>query len=260
MKELSSIALVLLSLYLMASIFLYFYQRKMLYFPVPVDPAFKAEEILLKNQGVTLHGWVLNPGRQKGMIYFGGNSETITHNSEWFQSAFSDYSIYLFNYRGYGNSEGKPTEQGLLSDALAIYDHLQDKHDSLSAYGRSLGSGPAAYLASQRTLERLILLTPYDSVANVAQKLYPIFPVKLLIKDRFDSASVADKIKIPVLLVTAQNDKEIPLSFSLALKQSLVNADVHYLMIEGAAHNDIIEYPRFLTGVSEFVRGKTDLN
>ena len=254
MKEITTIALVILALYLIASAFLYLYQRKMLYFPVPVDPAFVAEEISLDNQGVVLHGWVLNPGRKKGLIYFGGNSETITHNSDWFETVFSDYSIYLFNYRGYGKSQGKPTEAGLFSDALAIYDSLITQHESLMAYGRSLGSGPAVYLASERQLEKLILLTPYDSVAEVAQKLYPIFAVRQLIKDRFDSVSVADRIRIPVLVLTAQNDKVIPLSHSLALKQSLRNAEVHYFMIEDAAHNDITGFPQFQNAVSGFLQ------
>lgn len=253
MKELTITVLVLIAIYLLASVFLYLYQRKLIFFPVTIDTEFKADEISIANQGINLRGWVINPGKAKAVIYFGGNSELISHNQSLIENVFDNYSVYLINYRGYGESEGFPTETGLFSDSLAIYDHLIEQHESISAYGRSLGSGPAAYLAANRALEKLILLTPYDSVAEIAQKLYPIFPVRYLIKDRFDSASVAADIKIPVLLITAENDREIPLPHSLALKDKLVNSDLSYHMIAGAAHNDIVDFPQYHTAVREFL-------
>lgn len=253
MQEILTIVYVLGAVYLVAAVFLYFYQRKLLYYPVGLDPEFNADEISISNQGLKLHGWVLNPGKARGLIYFGGNSELITNNRAFFESVFSDYSVYLINYRAYGDSEGTPTEAALFSDALAIYDHLIDKHESLSAYGRSLGSGPAAYLAATRELEKLILLTPFDSVTEVALRIYWIFPLRYLVKDRFDSVAVAADIKIPVLLVTAENDREIPLPHSLALKKSLVNARLSYCMIAGAAHNDIVEFPQYRERVLEFI-------
>jgi pimeloyl-ACP methyl ester carboxylesterase len=144
------------------------YQRRLIYYPVALDPSFVAERIVVDNQGTRLQGWVLNPGQRKAVIYFGGNSEMITHRRGFFEDVFRDYSVYLINYRGYGDSEGSPSEAGLFSDALAIYDQLSPRHQSISAYGRSLGSGVAVYLAARRPLEKLILLTPYDSVAAVA--------------------------------------------------------------------------------------------
>ena len=177
----------------------------------------------------------------------------ITHRQEFFESVFSDYSVYLINYRGYGNSEGSPSESGLFSDALAIYDQISGQHDAISAYGRSLGSGVAVYLAAQRPLQKLILLTPYDSVVEVAQKLYPMFPIRYLIKDRFDSASLAAGIKIPVLITSAENDREIPLQHTLALKQSFTASTVEYLMIAGAAHNDIVDFPQYRVALKEFI-------
>jgi pimeloyl-ACP methyl ester carboxylesterase len=191
MKEIIFIALVLLGVYLLLAAFLYVYQRRLIYYPVALDPSFVAERIVVDNQGTRLQGWVLNPGQRKAVIYFGGNSEMITHRRGFFEDVFRDYSVYLINYRGYGDSEGSPSEAGLFSDALAIYDQLSPRHQSISAYGRSLGSGVAVYLAARRPLEKLILLTPYDSVAAVAQKIYPMFPVRYLIKDRFDSSTTA---------------------------------------------------------------------
>jgi fermentation-respiration switch protein FrsA (DUF1100 family) len=177
----------------------------------------------------------------------------VTHREDFFKDVFADYSVYLINYRGYGKSQGSPNETALFSDALAIYDEVALHHDAIVAYGRSLGSGVAVYLASLRRLDKLILLTPYDSVAEVGQKLYPFFPVRHLIKDRFDSASRAASIEAPVLITSAELDHEIPLSHTLRLKQRFTLAPVEYLMIKAAAHNNIVDVPEYRAAVKKFI-------
>lgn len=254
MTEITSILLVLLAVYLLLAAFLYVYQRRLIYFPTPADPDFVADEITIDNNGTRLHGWVLNSGRPRALIYFGGNSELITHRRGFFEDVFADYSVYLFNYRGYGHSQGSPSEAALFSDALLIYDRLRPQHESISAYGRSLGSGVAVYLAAERSLEKLILLTPYDSVAEVARRLYPWFPVRLLLRDRFDSAARAADIDAPVLITSAEFDHEIKLPHTLALKRRFANARLTYRMIAGAAHNNIVDFPEYRETVKEFIR------
>jgi hypothetical protein len=180
----------------------------------------------------------------------------ITHRQEYFETVFADYSVYLINYRGYGASEGSPTETALFSDALAIYDHIRKQHSSISAYGRSLGSGVAVYLAAMRPLEQVILLTPYDSVAEVAQKRYSLFPLRYLVKDRFDSVSRAEQITTEVLIASAELDREIPLQHTLALRQRFTRASVEYQQIKGAAHNDIIDFPQYQALVERFIAEK----
>jgi pimeloyl-ACP methyl ester carboxylesterase len=263
MKEISLVLVALVLIYLFISGYLYLYQRKLIYYPVLPDPTFQAQAISIDNNGVKLQGWVLNPGKAKAVIYFGGNSELITHRSGYFESVFADYSVYLVDYRGYGSSEGSPGEAEFYSDALAIYDHISPNHTSrdhsneskpsITAYGRSLGSGVAVYLAANRPLERLILLTPYDSIAEVAQKIYPLFPVRWLIKDRFDSASRAADINIPVLIASAELDRVIALENTLALRQRFSRARLVYQQIKGAAHNDIIDFPQYRKLVENFI-------
>ena len=97
------------------------------------------------------------------------------------------------------------------------------------------------------------MLTPYDSIAEVGQKLYPLFPVRYLIKDRFDSASRAGDIEIPVLIASAENDREIGLPHTLTLKQSFNRARVEYQMIAGAAHNDVIDFLDYRGTVQKFI-------
>jgi pimeloyl-ACP methyl ester carboxylesterase len=254
MNEIIYIALALPGLYLLLAAILFLFQRRLIYYPTTADPGFSAEEISIDNQGNRLHGWVLNPGQARALIYFGGNSELITHRQNFFEQVFGDYSVYMINYRGYGHSQGNPSETALFSDALAIYDRLIERHDSISAYGRSLGSGVAVYLAANRPLDKLILLTPYDSVAEVARAIYPLFPVRYLIKDRFDSARLAGEIDIPVMITSAEHDREIKLSHTLELKRRFTRASLEYRMIAGAAHNDIVDFPDYRAAVTGFVR------
>jgi len=256
MIEITAIILVLITIYLLMGAYLYLFQRKLLYFPVQLDPDFHAEEITLTNDDVRLHGWILNPGKAKAVIYFGGNSELITHRQEYFETVFADYSVYLINYRGYGGSGGSPTEAALFSDALVIYDHIRKQHSSISGYGRSLGSGVTVYLAAMRPLEQVILLTPYDSIVEVAQNLYPLFPLRHLVKDRFDSASRAEQITTEVLIASAELDREITLQHTLSLRQCFTRASVVYQQIEGAAHNDIIDFPQYRALVEQFIAEK----
>lgn len=253
MKTIASILLLCAFTYALALLWMFLFQRSLLYFPTAPDPFFTAEEIVVENQGVMLYGWVLNPGRDRALIYFGGNSEMITLNRAYFEQEFSAYSIYLVNYRGYGKSQGKPSETALLADAVAIYDRLSTRHSNISLLGRSLGSGIAVYLATQRSVEKLILLTPYDSIAALAQHHYPLFPISWLIHDKFDSSRWAKQLKIPVLVITAEHDRVVPLRHSEELVKSLEFAVVSYHMVEGAAHNDVTEFAQYHQFLREFL-------
>ena len=221
--------------------------------PVARSADIPRKAISIANQRLKLHGWRLNKGQSKALIYFGGNAETISDNILLFESMFQDYTVYLINYRGYGNSEGSPGEAELYSDALAIYDRIQGWHSSTSLFGRSLGSGVAVYLSTRRQIEQLILLTPYDSIAEVGQSHYPLFPVKYLIKDRFDSLKYAPEIAIPVLIVTAELDRVIPIKHSEALRDRLTNTSVVYRMISGAAHNNVTDLPEYREAIERFI-------
>ncbi len=117
------------------------------------------------------------------MIYFGGNGEEVS----WLVPEFSrvpDWAALLVNYRGYGLSEGQPSETKLYRDALALYDRATRRPDIDSGrvivMGRSLGTGVATYLASQRPVAGVVLISPYDSLVQVAREAYPFLPVNLL--------------------------------------------------------------------------------
>ncbi len=239
--------------YLLIVALVYFLQRSMLFYPVPAREGILQESISFINRDIFLHGWILNKGRTKAIVYFGGNAEDITNNIDLFKDLFRHYTVYLIDYRGYGNSQGTPTEQGLFSDAIAIYDQIQALHPSISLMGRSLGSGVAVYLASKRDIEQLFLLTPYDSIAELAQTHYPYLPARYLARDRFDSITYAKNIKVPVLIIAAELDRVVPYKHAEKLRDQFTRARVSYHLIAGARHNDVTSFPRYREVIEVFI-------
>ena len=253
MKIFFSIILLLAVLYLLLAGFMFLFQRSLLYYPVPHQAGIPREEVNFENDGLNLHGWVLNQGQPKALVYFGGNAEAIQNSIVEFESMFKNHTVYLVHYRGYGKSEGSPTEAGLFSDALSIYDALKPKYQAISIMGRSLGSGVAVYLASKRQTEKLILLTPYDSIAEVAQLHYPFIPARIVTRDRFESFRYAPDILAPVLMITAELDRVVPKEQALKLREFFTATEVEYHMIQSAAHNNVVNYAAYQTLVSEFM-------
>jgi hypothetical protein len=136
MKAILNLASIALFGYICIAGLLYIFQRDLLYFPTEkYEHPF--EQISVSSQGETIEVIILNKGRSRALIYFGGNGEAVVANAEEFSSNFSDVTIYLINYRGYGGSTGKPTESGNYADALAVYDHVNKEHSQLSVAGRS---------------------------------------------------------------------------------------------------------------------------
>ena len=238
MKFLLNIGLIVLFLYCIAMLLLYIFQRDLLYFPTE-KYHHPFEEIQLKNQNETISVIVLNKGKDKALIYFGGNGDAVVSNAEEFKSAFPNFTIYLLNYRGYGGSSGKPSEQAIYSDALALYEAIKPKHPKISVLGRSLGSGVATYVAANRDIDKTVLITPYDSILNVAQKRFKLFPVSFLLKDIYDSTSRVSRISSKVLVIAAENDQIIPMANTEKLVNEFPRDQLHFEIIKNSGHNDL---------------------
>ena len=237
--------------------YLYVNQRKILYFPQGLDrewdhiKANTAFEYELNRDGNILRGWMINPHNKKLIIYYGGNADEVSYSIGDFK-LMPDVATLLMNYRGYGDSDGAPTEKDIVEDALAIFDSVEDRFDSIVLMGRSLGSGVAIQVASQRNVDRLILITPYDSIASVGQGIYPWAPISLLIKDRFDSLKAAKNVSIPALFLISENDTIIPHHHSQKLADNW-QGEVEWVLIPEAAHNSIIEYPFYWETVRSYL-------
>lgn len=234
-------------------------QRAQIYFPVPESHVPGARTLWLTSQGERIKVWTVPRPGGRALLYFGGNAEDVAGNVASFRDAFPNRSLFLVNYRGYGGSSGRPTESGLRADALAVHDHVRKEHAHIAVMGRSLGSGVAVQLASDRPIERLVLVTAYDSLVNVACEYFPWLPVRLLMRDRYDSASRARRIDVPVLVVTAADDEIIPRSRSEALVAAFRPGQVRTAVIPGAMHNTLDASPAYLAAVRNFLEERRGL-
>ena len=238
----------LLLIYSLTCALMYFLQRKLLYYPTRKIPH-NFPQFKLVNQNESIEEIVLNEGKNEALLYFGGNAESVIYNAEDFLTSFPLHTVYLLNYRGYGQSSGHPTEKGIFSDALLLFDKVQEKHNNISVIGRSLGSGVAAYLASKRSLHKMALITPYDSIESLGQSKFIIFPVFMLLKDKYDSLSRVKHIQAKTIALVAENDEVIPKKHSLRLINAFPPEQISAITIKNSGHNDISfkeEYYRHL--------------
>ena len=240
--------------YLGFGLYLYLAQRSFMYFPTVERASSAARVEYVQNQDEQIKLWIVGPDSDRAVIYFGGNAEDVYANAAEFRRALPERTVYLVNYRGYGGSSGSPTEAALFADALSIFDTLSERHTEIAVIGRSLGSGVATYLASRREVDRLILATPHDSVLAVAQSMYPVYPVSLLLKDRYESVSYAPGIQAPTLLVIAEHDRIIPHRHSTRLAEAFDPGLVEQVVIQKVGHNGLSghqqywdEFKRFLS-------------
>ena len=254
-----SVLVIIALLYVVACTLLFLKQRSLLYFPTSRSIVAGATEISLEVEGETLSIWTRPSNGRKAIIYFGGNSEDVGFSFARFADAFPDHALYLVNYRGYGGSTGSPSENALFADSLAIYDLVQAKHPRISVIGRSLGSGVAVYLSSTRKVERLVLVTPYDSIENVAKTHFPIFPISILITDKFESNHRVKSITAEnSLVILAENDEVIPRANSDALIREFDKGQLVTRVLGGSTHNSIDSSSEYLGLVSKFLTGDLD--
>ena len=209
-RSMGSLIAILILSYMLMCFLLFIFQRQIIYLPTSEVNVQGVEHTLLDTSDARIKVWVVNPGKERALIYFGGNAENVAYNIDNFRTLFADHTVFLVNYRGYGGSSGSPHEEGLYNDALEVYDHFSKLHTGLSVMGRSIGAAVATYLASERDIDKLILVTPFDSAVNVGKKIYRIFPMDLLLKERLDSVGRADKITTDTLIIVAANDRIIP--------------------------------------------------
>lgn len=232
---------------------MYLGQRQQIYHPEASWRVQQAPDFELLNEGVRLRGWVVNPGREKALLYFGGNGERIEDSRQQLAQWFPERTIYLLAYRSYADSEGEPSEHALISDAQALFDHVARSHPHIAVIGRSLGSGVATQLAASRPVERVALVTPFDSLAKVAAGYFPWLPVNLLMRDRFDSFRYVNDIRCPVLVIQSEQDEVIPAQRTLALLKAFKQPPM-LQVIADAGHNDVQEHADYRVSLARFLQ------
>ena len=234
----------LLSLYLGLCGLLFVRQRSLLYLPQPRAAVAGNELLRLAGAGGVLEVSAAQRQHRAAVLYFGGNAEDVARTVPSLRALFPQRAIYALHYRGYGGSGGRPSEQALVGDAVQVLDRLRPRHPDVLVIGRSLGSGVAVQLAARRPLQRLILITPFTSIASVAAHRYPLVPVSLLLRDRFDSERQAPRVHAPTLIVAAGRDEVIPVQQARLLARRFVPGIASYVEVPGALHNSpLLELP-----------------
>jgi pimeloyl-ACP methyl ester carboxylesterase len=138
-----------------------------------------------------------------------------------------------------------PTERALVDDGSALVADIAARHPEVVLIGRSLGSGVAVQVARRHPPARLVLVTPFDSLAAVARRHYPWLPVDLLLRDRYDSAAHAASIHVPTTLVAAADDAIVPAEHARALARAFAPGRARLVVLAGAGHNDIDAHPGY---------------
>ncbi len=240
-----------LAVYVAALLMLYAKQRSLVFYPQFTRNPSVPPEFRFDVEGAVLRGWVVNPGRDRALLYFGGNGEDVSRNRDDVQEWFPDHTVYLVSYRGYGHSSGQPSELALVADAIALFDFVAKTHRRVDVVGRSLGSGVAAQVAASRPVGRLALITPFDSLLRVAQGHYPWVPMAWLLTDRFESWTKASQLTMPVLVVIAEQDDVIPPPHSDALI-ALLPKPPQVLRLPLAQHSTVQVYPEYDAALRQF--------
>ncbi len=231
-------------------------QESYLFLPCRYDPPDGAERFSWNPavNGVQLQGWFLDKGAARTVIYYGGNAEDVSGHIEPF-FAWLEANVLLVNYRGYGESEGKPGEKELVADALEIYDRLVDEKqiapENIILMGRSLGSGVAVQVAAARKSAGVILVTPYESIAAIAKFQYPWLPIERVLRHPFRSVDLAPEIKLPLLTLLAQFDEVIPIETGRRLTAAWGGPTETVTL--PARHNEINDDPGYFDAINRFV-------
>ena len=230
-----------LTLFFMQSTFLYRPLREITY--TPEDIGIEFEDVTLETpDGVKLNGWYIPAKEAKMTILFcHGNGGNIMHRLDSI-SLFNKLGLncFIFDYRGYGLSGGRPTEQGTYTDALTAYKWLTQKRKILPqdiiVFGRSLGGSVAAYTAAEVPVCSLIIESCFTSYVDMGKKLYPYMPIRWFARFSYDTIGYLKKVQCPVMIIHSRADEIIPFEFGLELYEA-ANEPKEFVEISGN-HNE----------------------
>jgi fermentation-respiration switch protein FrsA (DUF1100 family) len=191
--------------------------------------------------GVQLHArFIERPGADRTILYLHGNAGNLANRSGLLE-VFARFgaNVLALDYRGYGQSAGEPSEQGLYLDARAAYDWATARAPgaSLVLLGESLGGGPACQLASERDVGGVILLSTFTSIADMAALSFPWLPVRWMVRTRFDNLAKVPRIGAPLLIIHSQRDEVVPFEMGRRLFARAVEPK-RAVWLERAGHND----------------------
>ncbi|QIT56811.1 alpha/beta hydrolase [Aquisalimonas sp. 2447] len=272
MGVITVIALTGLGLYLGLMLLLYGMQSRLIHLPgvpgrelmaTPADIGLQWEDVQLRTaDDVSLHGWYL-PAPEDGagytVVFFHGNAGNISHRLDSLE-IFHDLGLatLIIDYRGYGRSEGSPSEDGLYRDGDAAWRYLVDERGvspgEIIAFGRSLGAAVAARVASERDVGGVILESAFTSAPDRGAELYPIFPVRLLARIHYPTRDYIRDVEVPVLVVHSPEDEIIPIHHGRAVYDAAPEPR-QFLEISGDHNTGFLQSrEEYTRGIAEWLR------
>lgn len=224
--------------------------RQFIFFPereltiTPAQVGLKYEDVYFTaDDGVELHGWWIPNEAETTMVWFHGNAGNISHRLDNLIQLHDrvGINVFIFDYRGYGQSQGSPSEEGIYADAEAALDFVQSRGTQrLVLFGRSLGAAVAVEMATRHRVHAVILESPFTSVRGMARRAYPFLPAGLtakIVRSRFNSISKIDRVDSPVLILHGDRDDIVPMDEGRELFEA-ANDPKQFYTIDGAGHND----------------------
>lgn len=244
---------------------LYFFQEKFIFHPKKLaadyryqfDVPFREVNLAVnKDKNLSLVQFTLPDSTRKGIVlYFHGNRGNINRYAKH-AALFTrnGYEVWMIDYPGFGKSTGKRTENILYEDALVLYKMAikQTSAEHIIIYGRSIGSGIAAQLASVRDCQQLILETPYYSMAKLAAHYFFIYPVKYFSKYEIPTYTYLEFVRSPVTIFHGTNDGVVPYKHAKWLKEK--NGKINLIAIEKGRHNNLAEFPVFREKIDSLLK------
>jgi len=242
---------------------LYFFQKSLQYSPDDNNKPLKyynlngfGEEVLKTPDGLNLVSWYKkSEGNQKTIIYFHGNAGSLANRIGRYQLLAKNFGVLAVSYRGYYLSDGEPGEKGFFIDAKTAYDFLKNqniKDEDIILYGESIGSGVASYLSQNKNFAAIILESPFSSILDVAKTRYPIFPIDLMLKDKFRSDLYVLNSKSPFLIFHGTKDRVVEYDLGRKLFQ-IIPTSKKLITVQNAGHIDFRD-EFILTNVLKFVQ------
>ncbi len=265
-----SILLLALGLYLALGLLLFLFQGRLLYYPnLPsraivgtperIGLAYEPVEIVT-DDGIRLDGWFVPATTEPrgALLFFHGNAGNISHRLDSLR-IFHDLglAVLIFDYRGYGRSDGWVSERGTYLDAAAAWRYLTEQRripeDEIVFFGRSLGAAIAAHLATEHEPKALILESSFTSVADFAASQYWMYPVRWLVRFHYDAREYLGSVACPVLIVHSRDDEIIPFRHGRDLFAD-ANEPKEFLELRGG-HNDgfLASGPDYIGGMDVFL-------
>lgn len=258
------------SIYVLLALMLFLFQDRMVFLSNlpgraltanPRDAGFDYEDVTLEtSDGLKLHGWYVPAAQARGVVLFlHGNAGNISHRLDSI-AIFRELGLdtLIIDYRGYGQSQGKPSEQGTYLDADAAWHYLVSNRgvaaDEIIVFGRSLGGAVAAWLANQYRPAALIIESSFSSALDMAHKLYPFMPVRLITRLDYPVKLYVSRLHCPLLVIHSRDDEIIPFTMAEAIYNSA--AEPKSLLEIWGDHNNgfLLSGDRYLSGLNEFIQ------